>query len=232
MKTLAQIALAWLLILPLRGAEASAYRSESTLRSEVFISKIEKVYSFPKDGRQHVAYVVHWQDHEVVISPNGYSAEEAGDCQVGETVRCRMLQQAPPPGTEDRLRGLIAFSIIGPVRSRSATKEKMEPVARETGKRPATRGPEGMSPDFTAKVLKVYSFKEDNHKYVAYVVTWQNVEVVAFPTRPSLATYEYKAGDTIHCLMQQAPPRPGREHLTNGLISFGVVAPSQGRTKP
>lgn len=58
-------------------------------------------------------------------------------------------------------------------------------------------------------VLKVYSAKDENHKFVAYVVKWKDAEVVV---SDPLAESNYKVGDTIKFLAQKisvpksAPP--------------------------
>ncbi len=45
-----------------------------------------------------------------------------------------------------------------------------------------------------APVLRVYSVKEGDYKFVAYAVKWKNAEVVVSDT---LALSDFKPGDTI-----------------------------------
>src|SRR5262245_47063356 len=61
----------------------------------------------------------------------------------------------------------------------------------------APQVPPGVKSSFEtpeAKVLKVYSLKDGDHKFIAYVVKWKDAEVIV---SDPLARSEYKVGDTI-----------------------------------
>ena len=74
----------------LRGAEGSDYSPESRMSSEIFTSKVLKVYSCGDGDAEYTAYVVNWKDHEVVVMPMGTPAATPS-YQVGDKVRCNMM---------------------------------------------------------------------------------------------------------------------------------------------
>ena len=77
---------------------------------------------------------------------------------------------------------------------------------------------------FTAKVLKVYAFQDGEFEYAAYVVNWQDHEVVVTPSSGAAMGVEkkYKEGDTIRCTMQQMVRRIGDSNKSR--ISFSIVS--------
>ena len=135
MKKLAQVTLALLATALLHGGDDSGYKSESKSMTEVFTSKILKVYSFQEENHQYVAYVVTWKDHEVVVSPLG-AVGGADKYKVGDTIRCQMQQLPARVGDENK--SLITFSIMyGSGTTVDAA--RMEAVSQEVERRRAER---------------------------------------------------------------------------------------------
>jgi hypothetical protein len=81
-----------------------------------------------------------------------------------------------------------------------------------------------------AKVLKVYSIKDGDYKFVAYVVNWKDSEVVV---SDPLAHSDYKVGDTIKFLAQKLhidnPQQPQQEVYS---LSFTLVDLARLRAVP
>ncbi len=103
MKTILFRVLCWVAIVGgASGAEGSDYKSETRSESEVFTSKVLKVYACEEGGAEFVAYVVNWRGHEVVVSTSNGPAP-AKRYEVGDTIRCQMFQS--PRGMGDQ-RGL------------------------------------------------------------------------------------------------------------------------------
>jgi hypothetical protein len=70
----------------------------------------------------------------------------------------------------------------------------------------------------TVKVLKVFSAKHGDAIFRAYLIRWQNQEVIAQDT---LATSDYHVGDNISVLVITAPFPKGRKPY--GLLSFHIM---------
>ena len=68
------------------------------------------------------------------------------------------------------------------------------------------------------KVLKVFSAKDGDALFRAYVVSWKDQEVVA---SDSLVKTDYHVGDTITVLVMKHPYPKGQEAY--GLMGFQVV---------
>ena len=91
-------------------AEGNAnYTPESRTSSEVFASKVLKIYSFQDGDLEYVAYVVNWRDHEVVVAPLGMPGGEKR-YDVGDTVRCQMQQVSHRLG--DSAKARVIFMLI------------------------------------------------------------------------------------------------------------------------
>lgn len=54
--------------------------------------------------------------------------------------------------------------------------------------------------DSGAPVLKVYSTKDGEHKFIAYLVKWGNIEAIV---SDPLAWSDFKVGDTIKSMAQK-----------------------------
>jgi hypothetical protein len=126
-----------------RAAETSAYQMESKATSEVFTSRITKVYSARDGERRFFAYVIVWQDQEVIVTP--YSARH-DDLAVGDTVRCEMRQTHPPTigGSKGRMTFLLLGKPgdslpVGMVQSNPEEQARLEGVAAEVARRRAER---------------------------------------------------------------------------------------------
>lgn len=91
-----------------RGEEPATYTSESRTVTETFTSKVLKVYAFQEGECEYVAYVVNWQDHEVVVTPSGRLGGEA-KLKEGDEVRCSMIQTNHRVGDADKTR--ISFFV-------------------------------------------------------------------------------------------------------------------------
>ncbi|MES2694945.1 MAG: hypothetical protein V4773_15850 [Verrucomicrobiota bacterium] len=91
---------------PASGSPTHA--TESKAISEIFTSKIVKVYSFTEDDQQYVSYVVTWKDHEVVVEPSRYSRMKE-PLNVGDTIRCEMRQTHKAPGDTSKQRITFAY---------------------------------------------------------------------------------------------------------------------------
>ena len=74
------------------------------------------------------------------------------------------------------------------------------------------------------KVLKVFSAKDGDAIFRAYLVKWKDQEVVA---SDSLAKSNYKEGDTITVLAMNLPFPQGQE--PHRLLAFTVVPPPPSR---
>lgn len=82
---------------------------------------------------------------------------------------------------------------------------------------------------FTSKVIKVYSFQENDLDYVAYVVNWKDYEVIVTPLGLVAGEKRYNVGDTIHCTMQQT--RMGSSMVGHPRISFFLASPLDDRQR-
>ena len=83
----------------------------------------------------------------------------------------------------------------------------------------ATPGVKSTSERAEAQVLKVYSCKDGDHKFIAYAVKWKDNEVIVSDT---LAISDFKVGDSIRFLVM-------RTHLEKAnpeyLLSFQLLPP-------
>jgi hypothetical protein len=103
------LALAFALPLAAPAAEAPAYKSESQAISEIFTSKVTKVYSARDGVNHHVAYVILWRDHEVVVTPPPYT-RALDALKGGDSVRCEMRQSHLIPGADGGAR--MSFALL------------------------------------------------------------------------------------------------------------------------
>jgi hypothetical protein len=105
------------------SAEPSAYKLESSSSSEIFSTKILKIYQVEMDASSYVAYVVDWRGQEIVVTPSIYSLPQAS-LKVGDSVRCSMRTSLVVPGSNKK--AYLSFDIV-PV----ADREHLEAVANE-----------------------------------------------------------------------------------------------------
>lgn len=78
-------------------------------------------------------------------------------------------------------------------------------------------------------VLKVYSAKEGEHRFVAYVVKWKDAEVVV---SDPLAQTDFKVGDTIKFLAQKLHlEKANPEVFVLGFAVLNVPASSHKKAK-
>ena len=126
-------------------ADADAgYTPESRSSSEIFTSKVIKIYSFQDNEADYVAYVVTWKDHEVVVAPLGTSGSDK-HYNVGDTVKCQMLQMSHRVGDSAKTR--VTFSLIpngGPGASDEI--QRLEAVRAEVEARRLRRTPTEATP--------------------------------------------------------------------------------------
>lgn len=124
----------------LRGESPSSaggtYTPESHTYSEVFTSKVLKVYSFQDGDADYVAYVVNWKDHEVVVTP---SMTAGTKYNVGDAIRCVMSQSSFRTGDTNRTR--VTFLVVNATTGVTATEEarRMEAITAEVESRRAAR---------------------------------------------------------------------------------------------
>jgi|GEM_PF-6311861 len=92
-----------------RAESDTGYTPESRSNSEIFTSKVSKVYTFEDGEAEYVAYVVTWKGHEVVVTPFALPGTEKRYA-VGDTIRCQMRQsfRTAPNDTKGR----ITFSFL------------------------------------------------------------------------------------------------------------------------
>jgi hypothetical protein len=91
-------------------AEGTAsYTPESSSSSEIFASKIVKIYSFQDGDISYIAYVVVWKDHEIIVSPLPEFVADS-HFKVGDTIRCQMRQAHRRIGDQDM--ASVTFSIV------------------------------------------------------------------------------------------------------------------------
>jgi hypothetical protein len=90
-------------------AEPSSYKLESSSASEVFSTKILKIYQADADTGSYVAYVVDWRGQEIVVIPSSFSLPHA-PLKVGDIVRCSMRTSPIIPGSNKRTS--LSFAIM------------------------------------------------------------------------------------------------------------------------
>lgn len=124
----------------------SGYTPESRASSEIFTSKVVKVYSFQDGDAEYVAYVVTWKDHEVVVTSFGTGGADK-PYNVGDVIRCQMQQMYHRVGDTGKAR--IIFSIMpgGPAVTGTADEEqRLEAVRAEVETRRLKRASTGPAP--------------------------------------------------------------------------------------
>jgi len=72
---------------------------------------------------------------------------------------------------------------------------------------PETSAPQGSHETFKSEVLKVFSAKEGDALFRAYVVKWNGQEVIA---RDSLVRTDHRVGDTVTVLAMNQPFSQGK----------------------
>ena len=90
-------------------AEPSSYKLESSSSSEIFSTKILKIYQAEADTGTYVAYVVDWRGQEIVVTPSSFSLPHVA-LKVGDIVRCSMRTSAVLPGSNKR--ASLSFAIV------------------------------------------------------------------------------------------------------------------------
>lgn len=86
----------------------NSYTPEARSTSEIFTSKVVKLYTFQDSDAEYISYVLMWKDHEVVVTPNTFGAEKRYN--VGDVVRCQMQQRPHRIGDSNKSR--MTFTII------------------------------------------------------------------------------------------------------------------------
>ncbi len=131
-KTLSTSILACLIFASTIHAEDSkGYVPESTERSEIFKSRVLRVYHLIEGDLQYVAYAIDWRGHEVVVSAT--NVDEI--LKEGDEIRCQM--RSAPLRHGDGKKAGISFWIL-PARTSSET-ARLKAVADEVNRRRATR---------------------------------------------------------------------------------------------
>lgn len=112
------------------------YAVESRSNTEIFSTKITKVYEFREGDAEYQAYVVMWRDHEVVIT-QAFGPTEEKHHSVGDVIRCTMNQMSVrrPDGTmSTRITFLPAPSSFAAV-TPEAAEAHIQAVAAEVARR-------------------------------------------------------------------------------------------------
>lgn len=139
MRTLIIVTALLLSSAPRINAETSTdYIPESRSTSETFSTKVVKVYAFHDGDVDYVAYVVHWKDHEVVVTPSWMmrSPGPAGSQQykVGDTIHCRMVQDVREIGDSAKRQTVFLMEFDS-----ASDPRRFEAVAAEVARRRAIR---------------------------------------------------------------------------------------------
>ena len=113
-------------------AQTSAYKSEATALTEVFSTKILKIYQAESEAGEFVAYVVDWRGQEVIVVPVSRMPGEVPK-KVGDTLRCTMRSSIVPVDRSEK--GRLSFS-YGDALSEAA---RLETIASEVRQRRAER---------------------------------------------------------------------------------------------
>lgn len=139
------ILLACLLSVAVHGADSIGYKAESQRRSEVFTSKVLKVYSAQEGECKYTAYVVAWRDQEVVVTEREFGTPKT--YKVGDTVRCMMMSLIRPrkEGTSatmsfilmDERSDPVAMVVLNPTPGEEQA--RLEAVAAEIARRRTLR---------------------------------------------------------------------------------------------
>jgi hypothetical protein len=114
-----------------RAAEATAYKPESQAVSEIFTTKVVKVFSATEGSHSFQAYVITWKEHEVVVIPPPY--RDMAPLKVGDTVRCEMRQSHPGSGAGDAR--VMTFEIVPHRPTAVDEAARLERVAAEVTRR-------------------------------------------------------------------------------------------------
>jgi len=114
-----------------RGEETAGYTPESRTVTETFTAKILKVYAFQEGDFEYAAYVVNWNDHEVVVTPGG-GFTNATKYKEGDTLRCTMQQSHLHVGDADKSR--ISFYVVSNLNAAEEV-QHLEAVAAEVKER-------------------------------------------------------------------------------------------------
>lgn len=97
-----------------RAEADTGYTPESRSNTEIFSSKISKVYTFEDGEAEYIAYVVTWKGHEVVVTPYVLPSTEKRYA-VGDTIRCQMRQSFRTTPNDTKGRMTFSFSSGGSV---------------------------------------------------------------------------------------------------------------------
>ncbi len=90
----------------LRAAEDTGYKAETRSVTEIFTSKVLKVYSFQEADVDYAAYAVTWKDHEVIaVCYSSVGADKR--YKVGDTIRCQMQQMPFRVGESAKARAVF-----------------------------------------------------------------------------------------------------------------------------
>jgi hypothetical protein len=87
---------------------------------------------------------------------------------------------------------------------------------------PTPTTPAGSHERVDLKVLKVFSAKDGDAIFRAYLVEWKGQEVVA---EDRLVKTDHRVGDMVSVLVMRSPYPQGKE--AHGLLHFSVMPPSR-----
>lgn len=116
-------------------AQASSYKLEAQSTSEVFSTKILKVYQAEGEAGTFTAYVVDWRGQEVVILPPPLPGNPPA-LKAGDTVRCLMTRFSPSIDPEARS-GHLHFSFAPATATEQA--DRLRLIAEEVRRRRTLR---------------------------------------------------------------------------------------------
>ena len=119
-------------ICTVRAEDAKAYVPETKASSEVFQTRVLKVYHITEGDLEFLSYVIEWRGHEVVVIPR--SAKEI--YKEGDTVRCMM--RAAPAKITDGQKVPVTFSIF-PSKTSAEEAARIQAVTDAVNPRPAKK---------------------------------------------------------------------------------------------
>jgi hypothetical protein len=110
-------------------AQDSAYKTMAASSTEVFSTKILKVYEAHSPEGAYIAYVVDWRGREIVVVPSG--AREP--LKVGDALECTMRSSLA--STKDGGKAVLRFTLENPMSAMSGDAERLEAIRHEVQRR-------------------------------------------------------------------------------------------------
>lgn len=185
---------------PVCGASSSSGPGSSVASSYAMAeAKILKVYTQDDDAYHFIAYAIPWQGHEVIVT----DALGRSDLKAGDSVK--FMASKFHSQTRQSTTNALSFAISLGQYPKPAPKT-VQPANTKGGMEKAE-----------AKILKVYAYAQEPHRFVAYVVEWKGREIVVSDT---LAKSDFKAGDMLPFGVHKfsSSTGPAADHM----LSFGV----------